>query len=157
VVALSLFCMDIAARQAVEDAVVRMFVATDERDWPTVESCFTDPFILDMTSMTGGSPAMMTPRQVSATWANGFKTLDHIHHQVGNFRTTINGNHAKVRCYGIAFHYRASIATSMKSRTFVGTYEIDLSSQSDRWLISRLKFNLKFIEGNLELERELEC
>ena len=48
---------DLVIRQQVEDAVIRMFVATDERDWPTVESCFTDPFILDMTSMAGGSPA----------------------------------------------------------------------------------------------------
>jgi SnoaL-like domain len=144
---------ELAARLAVEDMVTRMFVATDERDWPTVESCFTEPFILDMTSMVGGSPASMTPRQVSSTWADGFKTLDHIHHQIGNFRTVINGSHAKVRCYGIAFHYRASIALDMKSRTFVGTYEIDLSSQSDGWRISRLKFNLKFIDGNLELEK----
>ena len=50
----------LVARQEAEDVVVRMFVATDERDWPTLESCFTDPFVLDMTSMTGGAPASMS-------------------------------------------------------------------------------------------------
>ncbi len=144
---------DLVARKEVEDAVIRMFVATDERDWPTVESCFTDPFTLDMTSMVGGSPLTMTPRQVANAWAEGFRTLDRIHHQVGNFQTTVNNQLATVRCYGVAFHYRAAISAAIKSRTFVGTYEIELSAQPDRWLISRLTFKLKFIDGNLELEK----
>ena len=144
---------DLVVRQNVEDAVVRMFVATDERDWPTLESCFTDPFVLDMTSMVGGSPAAMTPRQVATAWAEGFKTLDHVHHQVGNFRMTVDGETAKVRCYGIAYHYRAKISAPEKSRVFVGTYDIDLVARSDRWRIGLLKFNLKFIDGNLELEK----
>ena len=96
-----------AVRQEVEDVVVKMFVATDERDWPTLESCFTDPFVLDMTSMVGGDPATMTPRQVAAAWADGFKPLSHVHHQVGNFRTAISGSTASVRCYGIALHHRS--------------------------------------------------
>lgn len=144
---------DLASRLLVEDTVIRMFVATDERDWPTVESCFTEPFTLDMTSMVGGSPAAMTPRQVAEMWADGFKTLDQIHHQVGNFRTTVDGQHATVRCYGVAYHYRAGITAAVKSRTFVGTYEFELSAQSDRWLISKLVFLLKFIDGNLDLEK----
>ena len=55
----------LAARMAVEDTVVRMFVATDERDWATLETCFTDPFTLDMTSMVGGAPLTMTPKDVT--------------------------------------------------------------------------------------------
>jgi hypothetical protein len=144
---------DLVSRQQVEDAVVRLFVATDERDWPTVESCFTEPFVLDMTSMVKGSPAMMTPRQVAEAWAEGFKTLDHVHHQVGNFRTRVEGQRAHVSCYGVAFHYRAGITAQAKTRTFVGTYDLDLSAQAGCWRISKFKFNLKFIDGNLELEK----
>ena len=143
---------NIAARQEVEDAVVRMFVATDERDWATLESCFTDPFTLDMTSMVGGAPARMTPRQVAAAWAEGFKPLDHVHHQVGNFQTEAGPAQATVRCYGIALHYRAQ-ATGGKSRRFVGTYEISLVRPEGRWQIRQLTFKLKFIDGNLELEK----
>jgi hypothetical protein len=144
---------DLATRQAVEDAVVRMFVATDERDWPTVESCFTEPFTLDMTSMVGGSPVSMTPRQVAAAWADGFETLDHVHHQVGNLRTSVAGDRARVRCYGVAFHHRAAIAAADKTRTFVGSYDLELARESGRWRISKLEFVLKFIDGNRELER----
>lgn len=143
---------DISTRMKVEDAVVRMFVATDERNWPELESCFTDPFTLDMTSMAGGEPVTMTPRQVAEAWAAGFATLDHVHHQVGNFRTRVEGDRATVRCYGIAYHYRGGIAAAQKSRTFVGTYEIDLVRDGQLWRISRLQFILKFIDGNLQLE-----
>lgn len=84
---------------------------------------------------------------------HGFKSLDHLHDQVGNFRTKVDGQRAKVRCYGIAYHYRAKIAAAVKSRIFVSACDIDLSAQSDRWRIGLLKFNLKFIGGNLELEK----
>ena len=72
---------------------------------------------------------------------------------ISRTRTTIEGQRPKVRCYGIAYHYRAKISAAMKSRIFVGTYDIDLTAQSDRWCIGLLKFNLKFIDGNLELEK----
>ncbi len=144
---------DIAVRQEVEDLVVKMFVATDERDWTTLESCFTDPFVLDMTSMGGGNPTSMSPRQVATAWADGFKSFSHVHHQVSNFRTNVGGSTATVRCYGVALHHRSGLSTEAKTRRFVGTYEIDLAAKEGAWRITRLKFNLKFIDGNLELEK----
>lgn len=139
-------------RQTLEDAVVRMFVATDERDWDSLQACFTDPFTLDMTSLAGGTPVELTPRQVAEAWAEGFKTLDHVHHQVGNWRIQVDGAKAQVRCYGIAFHHRGGIAAPVKTRTFVGTYELDLVDGPGGWRIRRLAFLLKFIDGNLALE-----
>lgn len=141
-----------STRLAAEDTVVRMFVATDERDWSTLQDCFTDPFTLDMTSMVGGAPATMTPKDVARAWAEGFAALDHVHHQVGNFRTTLTPGQAVVQCYGVAFHHRAK-ATGLKTRVFVGTYELLLIPSVRRWQISQLTFKLKFIDGNLELEK----
>ena len=143
----------VAVRQDVEDVVVRMFVATDERDWPTLEACFTDPFVLDMTSLVGGTAATMTPRQVTAAWAEGFKSLSHVHHQVGNFRTVVSGSSARVRCYGIALHHRSDISDDAKTRRFVGTYELGVENTQRGWRIRRLRFLLKFIDGNLALEK----
>jgi hypothetical protein len=143
---------EIAARLAVEDAVVRLFVATDQCDWPALESCFATPFTLDMTSMVGGSPTQLSPREVAAAWAAGFKPLDHVHHQIGNLQTTIEGSAARVRCYGVAFHHRFAVRQALKTRIFVGTYEISLRQESSRWLVTELKYLLKFIDGNAELE-----
>jgi len=142
----------IAARLAVEDTVVRMFVATDERDWTTLEGCFTDPFTLDMTSMTGSAPVTVTPKDVARTWAEAFESLDHVHHQVSNFRTTVSTAQATVSCYGLALHHRAK-AEGVRTRVFVGTYELLLIPSVRRWQISQLTFKLKFIDGNLTLEK----
>jgi hypothetical protein len=143
---------DIAARVAVEDAVVRLFVATDERDWPALEACFTAPFTLDMTSMVGGSATQITPREVATAWAAAFKPLDHVHHQIGNVQTTIEGWGARVRCYGVAFHHRAAESQGLKTRIFVGTYEIKLRRENSQWLVAELKYLLKFIDGSADLE-----
>jgi 3-phenylpropionate/cinnamic acid dioxygenase small subunit len=143
----------LAARLAVEDVVIKLFVATDERDWKCVESCFTDPFVFDMTSVTGGQPSNMTPKQVAQMWSDGLKALDHVHHQTGNFRTEVEGDEARVRCYGIALHHRGNIEAPKKTRRFVGTYEFELANQDESWRITHFKFLLKFIDGNLELEK----
>ena len=142
----------LVARLAIEDAVTRMFVATDERDWATLERCFTNPFMLDMTSMVGGAPATLTPAEVASAWAEGFKPLDCVHHQVGNMRATVNVDTATVNCYGVALHHRAK-AAGLKTRIFVGTYELSLVRDPAEWRIDALTFKLKFIDGNLTLEK----
>ena len=144
--------MSLEVRKEVEDLVVRAFVATDERDWDTLHACMTDPVILDMTSLVGGEPSTVSPQDVSSIWSEGFANLDHVHHQVSNFRTEIDGDRAEVKCYGIAFHYRDGISDPVKWRRFVGTYEFDLLRGGSGWAISRLMFNCKFVEGNLHLE-----
>lgn len=139
-------------RTEIEDVAIRLFVATDRRDRAAVETCFTNPVTPDMTSLTGGEPLRLEPREITAAWATGFEPLDQVHHQVSNFQTAVNGTTASVRCYGVAFHHRSKITAALKTRVFVGTYDIDLIKAAGRWQIERLKFNLKFIDGNRELE-----
>jgi hypothetical protein len=142
-----------AERQQILDIVIGLFVATDERDWAKVASCFAESAVLDMTSLTGGAPVTLNGHQIAAGWKEGLQAIDHIHHQVGNFRVEIGENEAQVSCYGIAFHHRA-IQNPNNVRTFVGTYDIHLIHSNSGWRINHFRFNLKFITGNLELERE---
>jgi len=144
--------MSLELRTELEDLVVRAFVAIDEREWGTFHGCLTDPVILDMTSLVGGEPSTVSPADVSSIWSEGFAKLTSIHHQVSNFRTAIDGDRALVKCYGIAFHHRADILDPVKWRRFVGTYEFDLLRGESGWAITRLKFDCKFVEGNLRLE-----
>ena len=37
---------------------------------------------------------------------------------------------------------------------FVGSYDFHLRRRDGPWLIDLFRFNLKFVEANLELERE---
>jgi ketosteroid isomerase-like protein len=144
---------DLEERLAAQDLAVRLFVSTDRRDWPAVEACFTDPLTLDMTSVAGGEPATLRPSDVTRAWADGFQALDHVHHQAGNFQVHLAGDVAELHCYGVAFHHRGAIRAGAKTRVFVGTYDMDLRKQQGRWKIAMLRFNLKFIDGNVELER----
>jgi len=137
----------------VEDVVVRLFLATDRRDWASVEDCLADRVILDMTSMAGGEPLHLNSAEVSAAWARGLEPIDQVHHQVGNFQTDVDGDRATVFCYGVAYHHREGISNPSRTRVFVGSYDVHLARTGGRWRIDLFRFGLKFIEGNRELEK----
>jgi hypothetical protein len=137
-------------RTAVLDTVVDLFVAVDEGDWPRARAAFTDTVRFDMSSMTGEPESEVPADDIVAGWTDGLAHLDAIHHQVSNFRVELADRRATVRCYGIAYHYRAA-AEGGKTRTFVGTYTIGLVHGDGRWRTEALRFDLKFIDGNAEL------
>jgi hypothetical protein len=139
--------------KAVVDTAVALFVATDRRDWKTVEGCFADSVLFDMTSLAGGAPAHLTPRQIADAWAEGLAPLEAIHHQAGNFQVTLRESDADLFCYATATHYRR-VASGRNTRTFVGSYDFHLLRDGARWHIDAFRFNLKYLDGNLELHAE---
>ena len=148
--------MDDKYSQLVEkDAVIEvlntLFIETDNRNWSVVRECFANSVLFDMTSMAGGDPVIMTPQQITDAWDQGLKSLQAIHHQVGNFNIRIKTNEAQAFCYGLASHHLPN-KTGNNTRTFVGSYNFHLIKMKDRWKISQFKFNLKYIEGNPDLE-----
>jgi hypothetical protein len=40
----------------------------------------------------------------------------------------------------------------MNTRTFVGSYDFELLKDDGNWRISKFKFNLKYVDGNANLE-----
>lgn len=132
-------------------SVVELFVATDERNWSKVETCFADRVVLDMTSMIGGEPQERSGREIAEAWRIGLEPIDHVHHQVSNFLVDRTSTDASVSCYGISYHHR-NISNPDNTRTFVGTYDIHLVKTSSGWRIDRFCFKLKFITGNQQLE-----
>jgi hypothetical protein len=138
-------------KQAIVDVVTDLFVATDRRDWKAVTACFSPEVWFDMSSL-GGTPALTAAADIAAGWQKGLAPLQAVHHQAGNFRVTLRGDVADASCYGIAFHYRPH-PSGRSTRTFVGTYDVGLRRDGDRWRIDRFKFDAKFVEGNLDLEK----
>jgi hypothetical protein len=138
-------------KEAVKDTVENLFIATDNRDWIIAQTLFSDKVQFDVTSLAGGEPVEMTPREIVDAWDKGLKSLKAIHHQTGNYQITIHHDQADVFCYGIAFHYLPN-STNRNTRTFVGSYDLHLTKKDNAWRIDGFKFNLKFIDGNLELE-----
>ena len=145
---------ELIERASIVDTIVQLFVATDRRDWPAVESCFGDDVLFDMTSLAGGEPARLSPAQISAAWAEGLAPIEALHHQAGNFQVQIAGKRALAACYGVAWHHRR-VASGRNTRTFVGSYEFQLAQSAARvWRIDHFRFLCKFVEGNLELDSE---
>jgi hypothetical protein len=136
----------------VAEVVVRLFVATDRRDWEAVTACLAPRLTLDMTSMVGGEPLEKTGTEVAALWEEGLRPIDHVHHQVGNLQVAVTGDAAHATCYGIALHHRA-VKSPGRTRVFVGSYDLHLARMEGRWRIDRFTFTLAFLEGNRELEK----
>lgn len=136
------------------DRANELFISTDKRDWERVKECFADSVLFDMTSLAGGEPSTVSSQNIVDGWDAGLKALKAIHHQAGNYRVEIAGNEADLFCYGIATHYLPN-KTDKNVRTFVGSYDLHLARQDAVWKIDRFKYNLKYIDGNPELEKNL--
>jgi hypothetical protein len=129
----------------------KLYICTDNRDWACVKDVFAPEVFFDMTSLAGGMPEKKTPQQITDMWAQGLKAVKAIHHQAGNYQVTLKGNKADMFCYGIAYHYLPN-PTNQNTRVFVGSYNFHLIKMNGAWKVDRFKFNLKFIDGNKDLE-----
>lgn len=70
---------------------------------------------------------------------------------MGNYLASISDAEADAFCYGIASHYLPN-DTGDNTRTFVGSYDFGLTRAGDQWKIGRFRFNLKYIDGNMDLD-----
>jgi hypothetical protein len=127
-------------------------VALDRRDWARVSDVFAPQVLFDTSSLTGAPAAMVPGSQIATGWEEGLRPLKAIHHQAGNFQTRIAGDEADAQCYAIAIHYLPN-PTNRNVRTFVGSYDFHLQKSAGRWRISLFRFNVKYVDGNVDLEK----
>jgi 3-phenylpropionate/cinnamic acid dioxygenase small subunit len=141
-------------KERIAAVVTRLFVATDDRDWAAVCSCFDASVTFDMTSLAGGAPVTFSPAQIADAWRDGLRPIESVHHQIGNLRIAWARDRATAACYGIAYHCR-STKSGRNTRVFVGTYDLELRRTApEEWRITLFRFNLRFIDGNLDLEND---
>ena len=141
-------------KDAIIDTITRLFIGTDQRDWETVRACLAPRVFFDMSSMTGNEPAETDAAEIVDGWDRGLRHLRAVHHQAGNFQVTLDGDRADAVCYAIASHYLPN-DSGQYTRFFVGSYDFHLEKEGAAWRIRRFRFNLKYMDGNLELEGEL--
>ncbi len=140
-------------KDRIVETINELFIGTDQRDWKKVMDVFAPRVRFDMTSLAGGKPQVFTPREIVDSWDKGLKPLKAIHHQSGNFIVTVAGDQADAFCYGTATHYLPT-RSGRNVRTFVGSYDFHLVRYDGVWWIDGLKFNLKYIDGNKDLEKD---
>lgn len=144
---------ELVEKDNIVDCINRLFVGTDNRDWKTVRACFADRVHFDMTSLVGGEPADVTPAEIAEGWERGLRPLAAIHHQAGNHLVEVGERSATATCYATPTHYRPT-GSGRNTRTFVGSYEFELGKGDGGWRITSFRFNLKYIDGNRDLESD---
>lgn len=130
--------------------ITTLFKKINEKDWQGVKTCLADQVLFDISSMKNTEPEKITKQELITRWDKGLKEIEKIHHQSGNYRVKINKNEAEVHCHAIVFHYK-NVRFGESTRRFVGSYDFHLIKIEDDWKIDKFKFNLKFIEGNVNM------
>jgi len=136
----------------ITETINKLFISVDNRDWDEVKSIFCDTVLLDYTSMTGGEPAALSSSQIIDSWKDILPGFDKTHHQLGNYLVETDSDLAKVFCYGTATHYLAN-ESKKNIWTVVGSYDLELEKINNAWRIIKMKFNLKYIDGNNDLPK----
>lgn len=140
------------AREQITEVVNKLFVYTDEQNWDKLRSeVFNETVLVDMVSVGAQKAEIMTAQEICDMWKEGFKGLDAIHHQSGDYLITIEGNNAVVKAYAIASHYKKE-ATQGNVREFIGSYDLKLIKKENGWRLNQFKYNLKYMDGNIELQ-----
>jgi len=142
----------LVAKQQVVETITDLFVATDRRDWPAVAECFAPQVWFDMSSLTGVAPGTVPAKDIVAGWEKGLAPIRAVHHQAGNFKVRLDGDEADAFCYATASHYLPN-PSGRNTRVFVGSYDFRLKRDGARWRITRFRFDAKYVDGNLELEK----
>lgn len=132
------------------EAINRLFVAVDKRNWKEVKDGFSDEVLLDYTSMTGGKPALLKPDQIIDSWKSILPGFDKTHHQVSNYIIALKGNSASLICYGTATHYLRNESNN-NIWTVVGSYDFEVVKVAGVSKVTGMKFNLSYIDGNAAL------
>ena len=91
--------------QKIISTVSAIFNGTDERNWSKVENSFAEQVVLDYTSMVGGEPSKMSPREITTAWQTILPGFDASQHNLSDFKVTIDGDKAIVTNEGHALHY----------------------------------------------------
>ena len=154
VILLSFFSITLNAQnmEQINARVTQLFVSTDQGNWPEVENCFANQVVLDYSSMSGNPAATMSPKDITGAWKTILPGFEHTHHQLGNFLTEVEGNTAKVFCYGTATHYLTDEAGNVW--TVVGSYDFELKQEANTWKVTSMKFNFKYQDGNASLAQK---
>jgi hypothetical protein len=140
---------ELSDRLAIADTITRLFVYTDQARWGDLaEHIFTDT--VDFDGGFGDPPGPRSGREIADGWRIGLARLDAVHHQAGNHLIEIHGDHATAHADAIAVHAKKD-AVHGKTRTFVGSYTLGLQRVGEAWRIDRFSYQLKVIDGNVEL------
>jgi hypothetical protein len=126
--------------------ISRLFAAVDARDWQQVEAVMDDKVLIDYTSMSGGSPSWLAPRQITDAWAAFLPGFDLTNHEIFDIQSSDHDDSTQFHFKGRAEHF-----IGKESWVVEGTYDALLVKKEEGWKVSQFKFKLQGQTGNTQL------
>jgi len=140
-------------RDEVIELANKLFIYTDSQEWnKLLQEVFTQKVLFDMSSLGAGDPVEMKASEICSNWKEGFKGLDSVHHQSGNFLVKFRNDdtEADVFCYAVATHFKQGAI--LGTRSFTGSYNLHAVLTDQGWRLDKFKYNMKYLSGNQELK-----
>lgn len=128
------------------NAVNRIAIMSDLRNWEAVRACFTEQVNVDYTSLAGGQPESIAADALVERWKsvfeNTFKTTQHL---LGSHSITINGDVATCVSHFQARH--VPLDSTKDIWILGGYYNHELVLQNSQWLVRRMKMVWTWEDG----------
>lgn len=126
--------------------VLSIPMAVDLAAYDLAEAAFANEVLIDYTSLWGGAPARMTPRDLMQAWRGIVPGFDATFHELSNVDVDITGLTASARADVDARHW---IGDDLWRP--IGTYHWDLVRANDGWQVTRMMFLLNEELGSRDL------
>jgi len=119
----------------------------DLREWDTLRSVLADEVTIDYTSYRGGEPVVMAAQDWIGKARRRFATMTATQHSMTNPRVDGTGEQVTCRMY-VEAHHVAVIDGTEESCRIGGEYVDELHLIEGDWLITTLRLDVRWFQGN---------
>jgi hypothetical protein len=127
-------------------------LAIDFARYDLAETAFADRFVMDYTSLWGGTPSTMTPAELMTMWRGVVPGFDAIWHELSNVRAAVAGDTATATAFVDGRHWIGD-----KLWRPIGTYQWALEKRDGRWKVTSMTFTLKQEIGDRAIFAEAQA
>jgi hypothetical protein len=134
------------SERLITHTMLKLGHSLDTGDWAAHASCFTDPVNINFAKFTGFDEV----RVGAVLWARFAELILSTaprHHMLSNFKITVDGDRAYATVDMISSLWTATELGTATNRQY-GWYDVWFVRQENEWNISRLKHDVKGVDGN---------
>lgn len=135
-----------ADEAAIKTIVESVGLLADTGNFEALEKLYAPEVEMDYTSLVGGEVELKSPKAIMTQWAGVLPGFDLTRHELSNIKVSSNGQTASATADFIADHYVNDLFWQVK-----GTYRYELIKDTDEWLITAHKLNLKEEQGTRDV------
>lgn len=140
---------DLSTRAELARIIDELFITADRKEWKALEALFVDgPIDVDMTSLTGGTPARITAADLVAGFKVGLHAGKATHHMTTNYRFTIGSDRAEAWVHGYAWNRVPAMPPGRDVWETWGNYHLGFVKVSGSWRLSAFRYFSTRTTGN---------